>query len=91
MGQTFLDVPIADTGLVLVLLPDGTLFIERSATFVPTYDYAPEGITGFFDANEFSLQEPGQDFQRYDYGVAYPYKNMPVLKAWLIQQQLQLN
>lgn len=83
-------IPICNTGLVLVLLEDGTVFIERTRWFAPTFDYSKEGITGVFDHDGFSLMEPDEDFQGYDYGVAYPYSEIPVLKQWLVQQQLIL-
>lgn len=91
---TFRDVGIHGTGLILVLLSNGTLLIERSATFAPLFEVnrGSEGVLGMFDNDGFALMGKDDDrFQEYDYGVAYPYKEMPTLKGWLIQQHLQLN
>jgi hypothetical protein len=85
---TFLEVPIANTGLVLVLLSNGLLMMERSPFFTPMFDIGD--VSGAFDAHGFSLTEPDGTWKEYDYGVAYAYKEMPMLKAWLIQQKLQL-
>jgi hypothetical protein len=89
---TFLEVPIAETGMTLILLSNGWLMIERAFNFMPLFDYSKEGISGNFDAQSFSLTLPGEGFevwQEYDYGTAYPYKEIPALKQWLIQQNLQ--
>lgn len=88
---TFLEVPIANTGLVVVLLSNGTLLMERSPFFEPMYDHFPEGVSGVFDTKGFSLLDAEGRWTEYDYGTAYEYKQMPLLKAWLIQQKLQLN
>jgi len=87
---TFLEVPIANTGLVLVLLSNGLLMMERSPFFTPMYDHFPEGVSGVFNVSSFSLLDGEGRWTEYDYGVAYAYKEMPMLKAWLIQQKLQL-
>lgn len=87
---TFLEVPIADTGLTLLLLSNGLLMIERNFNFMPLFDYDKNGVSGVFDAQAFSLSEPDGSWKEYDYGTAYPYKEMPALKQWLIQQNLQL-
>ena len=89
---TFLEVPVWDTGLVLVLLSNGTLAIERGMTFVPFYDLSQdgEGAEGVFMMDAFSLKDKLGEPQQYDYGVSYPYKTMPLLKAWLIQQKLEM-
>jgi hypothetical protein len=86
-------VGIHGTGLVLVLLSNGTLFIERSPTFMPLFEVnrGSEGVLGMFDNDNFALMGQGDtEFMEYDYGVAYPYKEMPTLKAWLVQQKLTL-
>jgi len=88
---TFLEVPIANTGLVLVLLSNGTLLLERSPFFEPMFDQQLDGVSGAFDTKGFSLLDTEGKWTDYDYGVAYEYKQLPALKAWLIQQKLQLN
>jgi hypothetical protein len=84
---TFKRVSIANSGLILILLSDGSIAIERPASSLSLCDSNLEGVTGIFDAAGFTLIE-GEDKQDYDYGCTYPYKTMPVLKKWLEQQQL---
>ena len=50
-----------------------------------------DGVSGIFDAEGFTLKEKDVDEgQDYQYNIPYPLNNMPVLKQWLIQQQLIL-
>lgn len=88
---TFLEVPIANTGLVVVLLSNGALLIERYPFFEPMFDHQLDGVSGAFDMKGFSLLDTEGKWTDYDYGTEYEYKQMPALKAWLIQQKLQLN
>lgn len=94
MSVTFRDVPLErfgiDLGIQLVLLSDGRIIFERTFTFVPTYDYSKDGITAVFDNEGFSMAKPDAIFEEFDWGVAYPYKEMPTMLAWLVQQQMQL-
>jgi hypothetical protein len=90
---TFLEVPVWDTGLVLVLLSNGMLTVERSVTFVPLYDLAPNkhGVDGLFDLDSFRLTDHYSGMQcELDYGTMYAYQAVPLLKAWLIQQKLEI-
>ena len=83
---TFLEVPVGNTGLVLILLSDGTLMLQRSPFFEAFYDHYPEGVSGVFNLTAFSLLDGEGRWTDYDYGVPYQYKQLPLLKAWLIQQ-----
>lgn len=95
MSLTFLNVPLEhlgiDLGIQLVLVSDGRVIFERTFTFVPTYDYSKDGVTAVFDNEGFSLAPAGQDWDEYQWGVAYPYKEIPTMLAWLKQQNMQLN
>jgi hypothetical protein len=86
---TFIEVPVNDLGIVLVCLSNGLIMFERSFTFVPTYDYSKEGVTACFDAEGFCMLEPDGPFVPFEYGTAYPYKEIPIMKKWLVQQNLQ--
>lgn len=86
---TFIEVPVNDLGIVLVCLSNGLIMLDRGFNFVPTYDYEKDGVTACFDAESFSLIPKEGEMQALDYGTAYPYKEMPDLKAWLAQQNLQ--
>ena len=80
-----------DLGLTLICLSDARIVLERTPMFVPTYDYCTGGVTACFDHEDFSLMGTDGKFIPFDYGTAYPYKQIPVLKSWLIQQNFQLN
>ncbi len=61
----------------------------RPVFSVATYDYKPDGVTGIFDRNGFSLKgEADEEYSHYDYDIPYPYKTMDLLKAWVLQQNL---
>jgi hypothetical protein len=90
-NEVFLEQLGIDLGIMLVLVSDGRIMFERTITFVPTYDYSKDGVTASFDADSFGLKEPDGDFQPFNYGVAYQYKEIPTLKKWLVQQNMQFN
>lgn len=88
----FVEVVIADSFPVSVLcLSDGTLMLQPHGNFSLIFDGKHDGVTGIFDSEGFALLEQGRpldDMQDYQYNVPYEYKQMPVLKAWLVQQNL---
>lgn len=94
MTITQLGVQISnDLRLGLYLMSDGEKFnsvlITQMHGFDTLFDYDPEGITGIFDKSGFTLMEKGdKEGNNYSYDTPYPYKEMPILKAWLIQQNL---
>lgn len=48
-----------------------------------------DGVWGIFTDKDFSLMGPSETtFQDYQYNYPYKYKEMPVLKGWLMQQNL---
>lgn len=78
-------------GLVPVeiyLLSDGSLVFARSFGAVPTYEHCPDGVSSMFDAEGFTLWEPGSAEYRYEYETVYRYKVMPLMRGWLSQQDL---
>lgn len=80
-----------DLGLTLICLSNGRIVLERTPMFVPTYDYCTGGINACLDHNDFSLMGPDGKFMLFNYGTDYPYKEMPVLKQWLQQQNLRFD
>jgi hypothetical protein len=92
---TFVEVPIhafgIDLGLTFVCLSDGRLCFEKNPMFVPTYDYSKDGVTACFDQEEFYMLERDGPIERFNYGTAYPYKEMPTMLKWLVQQNMQFN
>jgi hypothetical protein len=50
-------------------------------------DKYPNGISAIFDAEGFTLWENTVSAD-YVYHCPYPYKEMPVLKQWLTQQEM---
>lgn len=88
--MTFREVPVHNTGLVLILLSNGTLMLERSHYFTPFIDMSDGKVVGSFFAEAFSLVDADGGTSEYDYGTAYPYKEMPVLKKWLVEQNLEM-
>jgi hypothetical protein len=89
---TFLDINIDDPGLTLMLFSNGLVMLEPSVfNFFPTYHYGHDGVVNIFSRDGYSLSDADGVLQHYDYGVAYPYKEMPALKRWLVEQNLQRN
>jgi hypothetical protein len=87
-----MEVIIADSfPVTLVCLSNGKVRLTPLYDFTALFDQTPGGVAAIFDSEGFSLLEPGRDpddFQDYFYHVEYDYKTMPVLKAWLVQQNL---
>lgn len=75
----------------LICASDGTVAFVRQWDFNLIVDNAPDGISGVFDNNGFSLKEATDSWDNmldFRYNVYYQYKQMPVLTAWLKQQNL---
>jgi hypothetical protein len=91
LEQKRIRLPNAVDGLVpveLYLLSDRTVLFIPVIGFSPTYEDSLDGVSSFFDETGFKLWEPGSAVYSYDYHVAYPYNVMPLLRGWLIQQDL---
>lgn len=86
-----LEVPVWNTGLVLELFLDGSVVVWRSIYFIPLIDLPPDanGVEGNFGVDGFWLKDRFGATYGMDYGVAYPYKEMPAFKEWLVQQKLE--
>lgn len=79
-----------DARIDLYLISDGRVVVVPGFGFTHLYEHNPEGVSGSFDAEGFTLYESLTDEgQAYEYNTPHPYKQMPVFKAWLVQQQLQ--
>lgn len=72
----------------LYLLSDGSLLFTLPFGAVPTYEHYPDGVSSMFDATGFTLWEPGSKEYKYEYEVPYRYKQMPLMRGWLVQQDL---
>lgn len=48
----------------------------------------PNGVSAIFDTDGFTLSQSLDYVAEYKYHVGYPYKDMPVLLAWLKQQNM---
>lgn len=92
---TFREFPLeffgSDLGLTLVCYSNGMVALAPNMMFVPTYDYCTDGVTACFNREDFALMEPNGPFVSFNYGMAYPYKQIPALKKWLVQQNMQFN
>lgn len=76
-----------DLRMGLYLLSDGRVVLTQDFNFVPTVEQGD--ICGIFDSSGFSLKErDAKEYEVYEFNIPYPYKMMPVLKAWLVQQSL---
>lgn len=80
IGKTF---PVS---LVLLShLGQGRVVFYKTAPMIAVVDLNVEGTPrAIFDGNGFSIGE--EDFS---YGIAYDYKNLPMMLEWLIAQNLQ--
>jgi hypothetical protein len=79
----------ANIRVELYLISNGMLKLVPVYGFTRVFDYSKDGVSAVFDETGFSLAEKGDlEPQAYQYDVPYPYKRMPVLKAWLMQQNL---
>lgn len=70
---------------------DGTVILVGHDGMKAVIDHFDIGISGIFDQDGFTLVEQGFDEgSHYQYNVPYKLSEMPVLRAWLKQQQLVL-
>lgn len=87
-----LDLAIGNTfPVILSLISDGTLFFQPLVGITTVYDISEreDGVHGVFTIDGFSLWRDKQENKLdYMYHVPYNYKDMPLLKDWLIQQNL---
>ena len=82
-------IPIGPGMPQLFLISDGTVAFQLGQGFIVTHEIRTTGVSSLFDLEGFSLlEEGGKEFLDYQYGVPYDYKQLPLLKAWLIQQDL---
>jgi hypothetical protein len=90
MALTQLRVPLnSDLRIDLYLISDGTVVIVPGFGFTQIFDHFVGGVSGTFDEHGFSLEDKWEKVD-YDYHTPYPYKLRPVLKEWLMQQELQM-
>ncbi len=83
--------PNAIDGLVPVeiyLFSDGSLLVVPVRGFSPTFEHQHDGVSSMFDESGFSLWERGSDVYDYKYHEVYRYKQLPLLRGWLMQQDL---
>lgn len=87
--------------VAITLLPEAKLnFIPlqeiMNGAVVDQCDYQqfPDGVSAIWDKDGFHLQkgidsDGNIDYNHaYQYHAGYPYKGMPILKEWLLQQRL---
>lgn len=73
----------------LLCLMDGTVMLSPMGMFPLIVEDIPQGVSSIFESGHFSLREQGQsDYQIHCYNLPYHYKQLPTLKAWLVQQLL---
>ncbi len=85
-----LRLPINNLLVDLYLISNGTIVIVPGFGFSKVYDHFPEGVSGVFEIDGWSLFEKGSELYNYSYNTAYLYKQEPLMKAWLCQQNLTL-
>ena len=85
-AQFQVQVPIAGMPINLVCLSNETLAFIRVTDFKALFDMAPssEGVDAAFYEDLFVIDEV-----EYNYNHCYSYKEIPSMKAWIIQQKLQ--
>ena len=77
-------------GIYLRLQSDGTIGVLREQGRTTLYEQKDDGVQAVFDDEGFSLLGPGETvYEQLQYDNQYAYKDMPVFKAWLVQQSLQ--
>lgn len=72
----------------LLCFPDGTLQLSPFRRVGVIFDQMPGGVQGVFKDDGFTLHDATNDPMEYEYNCPYSYKDMPLLKAWLVQQTL---
>lgn len=82
IGQTF---PV-----ILACFDNGCVALLKVHNFKPVLDSFEHGVSGAFHGDYFTLfTKEGDDLQEFEYSTAYNYKTIPLLLAWLKQQNLQ--
>jgi hypothetical protein len=86
----FVPVDIANSFPVkLLCYPDGSVELVIQGGFPPIVEDRPTGVSSIFTMAGFCLRGEGEaNYQEYYYNFPYHYKQVPTLKAWLVQQQL---
>lgn len=86
--QRQLNVP--HLGLYIWLLSTGEVLIGPHPNFQPTYEHSPDGVSSFMDTQGLILWEPGSKEFEYDFNYAYMVNYEPLLRGWLMAQNLSL-
>jgi len=73
--------------VVLLCMSDGRVMLSPQGQFPVIVEETPVGVSSVFHSTGFELGESGE-VGSYYYNLPYDYKNMPTLKAWLVQQKL---
>lgn len=76
------------TPIELYLLSDGRLVFVPTRDMTTTSEYQVDGVSSLFHSEGFDLWEPGSKVYSYHYNEAYLYKQMPLMRGWLVQQDL---
>lgn len=83
---------IASLPLVLVLLSNGCVAVQKMAQFKTIIDQHTEGVSAIISEEDLSLVSFGNALasdKAYEYNKLYELSQEPLLKQWLIQQDLQ--
>jgi hypothetical protein len=89
----YLQIPIGNMPINLVLFSENrTVAFVKVANFEALLDQPEDGtyVGAFFYPEGFSLFRSEAESEDFDYNVRYPYYQMPLMKGWLMQQNLQL-
>lgn len=83
-------IPLAGLPFHLVCINNGTVVFVKHLNFNTIWDSAePGGVGANYDMQRISLwNDQGDEFDVF-YNTMYDYRVLPLLKAWLIQQNLQ--
>ncbi len=85
----FTRVKIAETFPVgLVCFANGEVALQVISPFNLIVDSKPDGVSGLFDMEGFTLSDGIDASLDYHYNTPMKYKEMPTLKRWLVQQNL---
>lgn len=87
--MTFVQVLIGwEFPIKLLCFPDGTVMLAPTARIGVIFDLMPGRVQGVFNDEFFTLSDTTNDPMEYEYNYPYKLKDMPLLKAWLVQQEL---
>lgn len=76
--------------VTLLCFADGTVALHPLGNFPLVAEMRTSGVSSMFHCDSFALKaEDDTQFQEYEYRISYPIKEMPTLKAWLVQQNLE--